>query len=85
MADLRKRQMERLGEIVVRTGIDKLLDKDELAGLMIEGMQRLEADASLREAWWRKGKSFLRELRRPAAEMLADFTDAARGDGKMYH
>lgn len=70
----------------MRTGIDKMLNRDELAGLLMEGAKRLEADPSLREVWRREGETFLRRWRRPQAERLAvaDIADKP-GAGKMYH
>ncbi len=56
-----------LGSRTIRaTGADAL-DAETLAGVLLEAIDRAKADASLKEAWQRRGEAFFRRQRRKQA------------------
>jgi len=60
----------RLGELLQSTGADGALDFDQIAGLLRDGLERLDHTPGLGEVWRQKGQEHFRRgrtgLRRPA-------------------
>jgi len=60
----------RLGELLQSTGADGVLDFDQIAGLLRDGLERLAHNPDLKEVWRQKGQEHFRRgrngLRRPA-------------------
>jgi len=60
----------RLGELLQSTGADGTLDFDQIAGLLRDGLERLDHNPGLAEVWRHKGQEHFRRgragLRRPA-------------------
>ena len=73
----------RLGELLQSAGADGPLDFEQIAGLIRDGLERLERDPSLAEVWRRKGQEHFRRgragLRRPAGP--GSLHDAGGTDG----
>jgi len=63
---LRSKRTAQLGELVAATGADAL-DAETLAGALLEAIDKAKADASLKEAWQRRGEAFFRRQRRKQA------------------
>lgn len=53
----------RLGELLQSAGADGPLDFDQIAGLIRDGLERLERDPGLKEVWRRKGQEHFRRGR----------------------
>ncbi len=73
----------RLGELLQSAGADGPLDFDQIAGLVRDGLERLQRDPGLAEVWRRKGQEHFRRgragLRRPAGP--GNLHDAGRTNG----
>ena len=59
---LRERKLRQLGELVIATGADALTI-EQLAGLLIAGMESKGADA--KESWRKRGAAFFRRTASP--------------------
>lgn len=68
---LRSKRTAQLGELVTATGADAL-NAETLAGVLIDALDRAKADASLKEAWQRRGEAFFRRQRRKNANGAGD-------------
>src|SRR4051794_29104255 len=54
---LKARQKAQLGELVLATGADSLT-AEELAGLLLAGLEQAQATPQTREGWRRRGETF---------------------------
>jgi hypothetical protein len=55
--ELKARQKAQLGELVLATGADGL-SAEELAGLLLAGLEQAKATPQTREGWRRRGETF---------------------------
>lgn len=55
--DLKARQKTQFGDLVIATGADAL-SVEELAGLLLAGLEQATANPQAREGWRRRGESF---------------------------
>jgi hypothetical protein len=55
--ELKARQKAQLGELVLATGADSL-SAEELAGLLLAGLEQAKATPQTREGWRRRGEAF---------------------------
>ena len=76
---LRSKRTAQLGELVAATGAD-VLDAQALAGMLLEAIDRAKADASLKEAWQRRGEAFFHRQRRRQANGAGDAAQEPVGD-----
>jgi len=60
---LRTKQKIAIGEVTIAIGIGKLFTTNELAGLLLDAIDRAKANPSLKEDWARSGEAFF--LRKP--------------------
>ena len=72
---LRSKRTAQLGELVAATGADAF-DAETLAGILLDAIDKAKTDASLKEAWQRRGEAFFRRQRRKQAN---DAGEAAQG------
>jgi DNA-binding protein H-NS len=55
--ELKARQKAQLGELVLATGADSL-SAEELAGLLLTGLEQARSAPQTREGWCRRGETF---------------------------
>ena len=60
---LKTRQKIAIGGVIIAIGIVKLFTTNELAGLLLDAIDRAKANPSLKEDWARSGEAFF--LRKP--------------------
>jgi DNA-binding protein H-NS len=56
--ELRTKQKIAIGEVIIAIGIEKLFTVVELAGLLLDAIDRAKANPSLKEGWARRGEAF---------------------------
>jgi len=80
--DLKTRQKAAIGETVIATGAEKRFTPDQLAGLLLDAIDRAKADSSVKKKWEELGAGFFRQKSKSGNGAASGNTGGGALDGK---